>query len=137
MRAAGLIPDDMTAAQAAADFCTYFAGSERSRDLPHWFARFKQEHEDYTAVSKVDQFLWIVQTTALADAENHAGWDAMAAKSERVTPAAVVETIAQAVRVAPLIPPDMEAGDAANEFVSVYAQGMNEGRRKPPKWCRG
>ena len=139
MRAAGLIPDEMTAAEAAADYCAFCAGSERSPRVPHWFARYgvEQDREDYAVVSKVDRFLWIVQTAALADAENHAGWDAKEGKPERVTPAAVIETMAQAVRAAPLIPPDMEAGDAANEFVSVYAQGMKEGRRKPPKWCRG
>lgn len=126
----------MTAAEAAAAFCGFYAGSVRPRDVPHWFARYGVERHDYTAISKADQFLWTVQTAALADAENQAGWDAKEGKPERVTPATVVETMAQAVRVAGLILSGIEVNEAASEFLAFYAPGMKE-CRTPPKWCRG
>lgn len=136
VRAAGRIPDDMTAAEAATAFCSFYAGSTRSRDVPHWFARHGQERHDYAAVSKADQFLWTVQTAALADIENQAGWDAKDRKSERFGPKAIVETMAQAVRAVGLIPNEIDATEAASEFLDFYAPGMGE-RRTPPKWCRG
>ncbi|MCJ2059820.1 hypothetical protein MKL09_25230 [Methylobacterium sp. J-048] len=136
VRAAGRIPDDMTAAEAAKAFCAFYAGSERSRDVPHWFVRYGQEQHDYSAVSRTDRFLWTVQTAALADIENQAGWDAKDRKPERFGPQAIVETMAQAVRVAALIPNEIDATAAASEFLDFYAPGMGE-RRTPPKWCRG
>lgn len=137
VRAAGLIPDDMTVKEAAEAFCSRYAKLERSsRDVPHWFARYGYEQHDYTVVSKADQFLWTVQTAALADAENQASYDAKVRKSERFGPETVVETMAEAVRVAPLIPKDTDATEAASEFLAFYAPGMKE-RRTPPKWCRG
>lgn len=135
VRAASRIPVNMTAAEAAIEFCNFYAGSKRSRDVPHWFARYDQERHDYSAVSKADQFLWTVQTAALADAENQAGWDAKNGKAERFGPESLVETMVQAIRVSVLIPEEIDATAAASQFLSFYAAGMKE-LRSPPKWCR-
>jgi hypothetical protein len=49
VRASGMIPEDMTAAEAANEFCTFAlenlredeeTASGRTMDVPHWFARY-------------------------------------------------------------------------------------------------
>jgi hypothetical protein len=49
IRASGLIPADLTAAQAASEFCSFMlknlrdieeSAHEVSSDVPHWFARY-------------------------------------------------------------------------------------------------
>lgn len=135
VRAAGLIPGEMSVADAAKAFCAFYAAPERPRDVPSWFARYGQEQYDYSVVSKADQFLWIVQTSVLADGEYQASIDARAKKPERIAPTTAIETMAQAIRVAGTIPPEINVTEAASEFLAFYAPGMKE-RRSAPKWCR-
>lgn len=135
VRAAGLIPTTMSAAEAASAFCAYWSGPRNRDTLPMWFARFNFEEHDYGAVSKPDQFLWIVQTALLADAEHQAYAGACGEKADDYDAAAVVRIMGEAVRVAERSPSDLSATEAASEFVSHYVPGMQE-RATPPKWCR-
>lgn len=93
------------------------------------------EEADYSAVSKADQFLWIVQTVILADVENQASYDPRGKSPEKYSYSSVVSAMSEAVRAAKLIPSNMDATEAASEFTSFSIVGMRE-RRKPPRWYR-
>lgn len=135
VRAAGLIPAAMSVAEAASAFCAYWLGPRNRDTLPMWFARSNFEEHDYNAVSKPDQFLWIVQTALLADAEHQAYAAARGEKAGGYDDSSVVRIMGEAVRVSVRTPSDLSATGAASEFVSHYVPGMKE-RATPPKWCR-
>lgn len=134
VRAAGRIPSDMSPAAAAEAFCDFCAQDGTSRNVPHWFARHGLESYDYSAVTKPDQFIWIVQTAILADAEKSAHTDPQGKKPGFYDEASIVRIMGEAIRVAQHTPSDLNATEAASDFLSFYVPGMKE-RKSPPKWC--
>jgi hypothetical protein len=78
-------------------------------------------------MTKTEQFLWIVQTTTLANAINLAS-DPEYAEKYRIEVSATGALIIadEAVRASEMIPEDMTAFEAANEFCYFMLQNLRD-----------
>ena len=82
-------------------------------------------------MTKQEQFLWIVQSTVLAKAINLSSQPESAEKYRRqISAAAVFITMDEATRASGLIPDDLTASDAANEFCYFMLRNLRETEEK-------
>lgn len=129
VRAAGLIPAEKDASDAAKEFVAFWNRDEAApRPDPGWFARYGEEAHDYGAIDKASQFLWIVQTVILAEAANQQARDGKARGPGVATAAA------EMVRAAKLIPTELSSTEAANQFTAFSIPGGMKELRACPKW---
>jgi hypothetical protein len=78
-------------------------------------------------MTKAEQFLWIVQTTALANGINLAGDPEYAEKYRQVISATgTLITADEAVRASELIPESMTAFEAAHQFCYFTLQNLRD-----------
>lgn len=82
-------------------------------------------------MTKQEQFLWIVQTTVLANGSNLSSQPKLAAKYRHVYSASGVLGLAgDAIDASERIPDEMTAFEAANEFCSYMLQNLREAEAK-------
>jgi hypothetical protein len=133
VRAAGLIPDEKSASEAASEFVQFWADRKNRDRNPGWFTRYGVESFSYSHLSKAEQFLWIVQTVIVCDQENQADADPEENHPERHDPARALRAARAAILSANHIPPNVDVTEAANDFVSHFA--MRE-KHKSPSWAK-
>lgn len=133
VRAAGLIPEEKDAAEAANEFIRFWYDRDDQDRSPGWFQRYGMESASYSHMTKAQQFLWIVQSVIVCDQENQAHADPEGDHPKRYDPDRCLKAIRAAVLSADHIPDRLDVTDAANEFVAHFA--MRE-RKKAPSWAR-
>ena len=85
-------------------------------------------------MTKAERFLWIVQTTTLANVINLASDPELAGKYRVEKSAAGALILAdEAVRASELIPEDMTAFEAANQFCYFMLQNLRDAEEKAAK----
>ena len=86
-------------------------------------------------MTKEEQFLWITQTTILANAVNIASQlDHAAQFRHNVSPTGVAHLIREAISASERIPTDMSASDAADKFCGFMLDNLRPNNAKCPQW---
>ncbi|HXC95935.1 MAG TPA: hypothetical protein VNU92_09545 [Edaphobacter sp.] len=83
-------------------------------------------------MTKQEQFLWVVQTMVLTNSVNVASNPAIDRSAMSVT--GLIVAAGEALRASELIPDDMSAIEAANEFCYSMLPNLREKGVRVPSW---
>jgi hypothetical protein len=90
-------------------------------------------------MTKQEQFLWLVQTSILANAVNMASSDDNRDRyRHEISATGVLITMDQALRASEMIPDRLTAGEAASEFCGYFLSNIRETEETTPQvpsWC--
>ena len=85
-------------------------------------------------MTKAEQFLWIVQTTIIANSVNLATRADADANRHVFSASGVLGTAGDAIQASARIPDDMTAAEAAAEFCGYMLENLRQKSAQVPGW---